>query len=114
MSALAAAQRAYDRMEPVDRIDDDDWIAPKPQFVTDEQIEQFIVDVAAAGGYDDGLRFNPLTGSLYLAVARQWVRNKEAVGEIIGPVFWSWAKSATYNVEFGKPIALPSLVVQAG
>jgi hypothetical protein len=33
--------------------------------------------------------------ALHMAVAQQWVRNKEAVGQIIGPTFWQWAKAAT-------------------
>ena len=30
---------------------------------------------------------------LHYAVACQWVRNKELVGEIIGSIFWDWAES---------------------
>ena len=111
---FARVQRIHDRSEPVDLIDDDSWSTPKPKFVTDEQVEQFIADLVTANGYHDGVQFNPMYGSLYLAVARQWIRNKEAVGEIVGPVFWAWAKAAAHNVEFGKPIALPSLALQAG
>lgn len=115
MNALAAAQRKYDREEPQDtasffrkdEIEFDKEIH-RPRFstvsVTDSEVEQFIADLDAASNKDIFLE-NTIGAlphsasnefSLHIAVAHQWVRNKEAVGETIGPVFWQWAKNATY------------------
>lgn len=115
MNGLHEAQHLYDGREPADtasffrkdEIEFDKEIH-RPRFstvsVTDSEVEQFIADLDAATNKDIFLE-NTIGAlphsasnefSLHIAVAHQWVRNKEAVGELIGPTFWHWAKNATY------------------
>lgn len=111
-----AAFAKLDRSEPADN-SLEDWTPLARRTVTDSDVEQFIIDLAANNGYPDALGMYCQAGDLYSAVARQWVQNKEAVGTIIGPAFWQWAKSAANVAEFGKPIPmnLPAILVhQAG
>lgn len=71
--------------------------------ITDIQVEKFIVDLVAAPNRDIFLenyvgalpRASSEEFQLHVAVARQWVKNPEAVGEIVGPAFFAWAKKAT-------------------
>lgn len=80
----------------------EDWPVTTPTLVTDEEIERFIADLDASGMYDDELGCPKTAPSLFKAVARQWVLDKEAVGEIIGPSFWAWARAAARLAKFGK------------
>jgi hypothetical protein len=118
MQGLAEAQRIHDSRLPSDKetyFRDDELRSevedllrePRPRAryitVTDDQIEQFIAALVAAPDKDIFLENTigalPRAASnelaLHMAVAQQWVRNKEAVGQIIGPTFWQWAKAAT-------------------
>lgn len=79
-----------------------DWPSSTPQLVTDTEIEQFISDLAASGMYDDELGCPKSAPSVHRAVARQWVQDKDFVGEIIGPEFWRWAKACTSLAKYGK------------
>lgn len=109
------AQRSYDRMEPREVIAEDWPTSALRKVVTDTQVEQFIETLATEGVMYDELGFPKNAGSIYIAVAQQWVRDKEKVGELIGPTFWQWAKSAAQLAEYGKPDVMPSLfVTQAG
>lgn len=89
------AERNYDRMEAVEIITDD-WTPIVRKEITDSQIETFIAEVASSGYAEDNLgAFKPV-GGIYHAIARQWVKDKSAVGEIVGPAFWEWAKACAY------------------
>lgn len=79
-----------------------DWTPVLPQQVTDDEVEQFIADLAASGMYDDELGCPKSAPSVHRAVARQWVEDKDFVGEIIGPEFWRWAKAAAQLALRGK------------
>jgi hypothetical protein len=79
-----------------------DWTPVVPQLVTDEEIEQFITDLAASGMYDDELGCPKSAPSVHRAVARQWVQGRDFVGEIIGPEFWRWARDCARLAKFGK------------
>ena len=96
------AQRNYDRELPVE-VASELWEAFAQRVVTDDQVEQFIANLADSGSYEDDLGMYRTAGDLYTAVARQWVHDKEAVGSTIGPAFWQWAKSTAHIAEFGKP-----------
>lgn len=106
--SLALAQRQYDRMEPV-AVVAEEWTPLARRTVTDSDVEQFIAVIAEEGTYPDCLGMHRNAGSVYAAIAHQWVKDKEAVGQIIGPAFWQWAKSAAHVAEFGKPIQLAEL-----
>jgi hypothetical protein len=114
MNGLEQAQRIHDARLPQetaeyfrkDELEDarDMYREPVrrgfPPAVSDEQIEQFIVELVASPNKDLFLEnrcgFLPRSASneceLHIAVARQWVKDKAAVGETIGPVFWRWAR----------------------
>lgn len=70
-----------------------------------QEVEKFIADMVAAPDPDLFLEntigaFPRVTShelGMHMAIARQWVANKEAVGEIIGPVFWAWARQITFT-----------------
>lgn len=116
----ATAQRNYDRALPNESRDyfradelghdpiDIDFREVGPRngsryHVTESQIEKFIVDLVTAPNRDIFLENTvgalPRAASnelaIHVAIARQWVKNKEAVGDIVGPAFWTWAKQAT-------------------
>lgn len=121
MSALATEQRKHDRQEPgdcaiyfrADELEFDKEIHT-PRFTstqaTEEQTERFIAELVASPDRDFFLEKNagtfPRSASnefeLHLSVAEQWIKNKEAVGELVGPVFFRWAKNLTYTaMRFG-------------
>ncbi len=104
MDGLAKAQRHYDRpildIVHVSEVDFDKEIH-LPRFtassVTDTDIERFIADLVAAPNKDifleNALGLSARDCALHIAVARQWVADKEAVGSTIGRVFWTWARN---------------------
>jgi hypothetical protein len=92
---FARAERNFDRQEPQD-IAVEDWSPVPTRVLTDEAIERFIRDVAESGCYEDEFGNPRVAGSLYHAVARQWVMDSEAMGTTISNVFWQWAKAAAY------------------
>jgi hypothetical protein len=81
---------------------DADWSPVFREDVTDADVEQFIAALGVSGAYEDELGAPKTAPSLFKAVARQWILDKEAVGEIIGPVFWNWARAAARLAKFGK------------
>lgn len=116
MNALATEQRKYDRQEPGDtaiyfRKDEVEFNADihagrfPTTYAADQQVECFIAELVAAPNKDIFLENNlgawPRSASseyaLHVAVAQQWVKDNAAVGDTIGPVFWQWAKNATYT-----------------
>lgn len=115
MSALATEQSKYDRQEPGDaaiffrkdeiEFDKETHTSRFPTtYAADQQVERFIAELVAAPNKDLFLENNvgafPRSATnefaLQIAVARQWVENPEAVGALVGPVFWQWAKRTTY------------------
>lgn len=117
MNGFNQAQRQYDRELPTDSaayFRADELAAHKETYrepqqrarviaPTNEQVEQFIADLVAAADKDIFLENKVGTHAraasnelaLHMAVADQWVHDKEAVGSTIGRVFWVWAKQAT-------------------
>lgn len=115
MSTLATEQRKYDRQEPGDtaiffRKDEIEFNKElhtsrfPTTYAADQQVERFIAELVAAPNKDLFLENNvgafPRSATnefaLQIAVARQWVESPEAVGALVGPVFWQWAKNTTY------------------
>lgn len=87
--------------KPEDR-SEEEWPVKQPYFITDENVERFIADVASSGYVEDAIGMFNRVDSLRHAVAVQWVMNKEMIGSIIGRAFWQWAKSAATACEYGK------------
>lgn len=115
MIGLAEAQRKHDRRTPEDmtpflradeiEFDKEQHTSRFPTtYAADQQVERFIAELVAAPNKDLFLENNvgafPRSATnefaLQIAVARQWVENPEAVGALVGPVFWQWAKRTTY------------------
>jgi hypothetical protein len=92
---FARAERNFDRQEPQD-IAVEDWSPVPTREVTSEAIENFIRDIAENGSYYDQFGMPRLAGGLYVAVASEWVRDRESLGETISNSFWQWAKAAAY------------------
>lgn len=121
MNAVAKAEHLYDRRTPEDMgafLRPDEIEFNKEQhtsrfpttYAADQQVERFIAELVAAPNKDLFLEKNagtfPRSASnefeLHLSVAEQWIKNKEAVGELVGPVFFRWAKNLTYTaMRFG-------------
>lgn len=115
MNGLAPAQHKHDSQLPEDtasffRRDELEFNKDEHRsrfntaYVTDQQIEQFIVDLDAA--HDKDLFLENTIGALprsasndyplHIAMAHLWVIKRDAVDEIVGRVFWQWAKNATF------------------
>jgi hypothetical protein len=72
----------------------EDWKPMVRQSVTTEQVQAWICAFAATGDIEDELgRWTNHTGSVNHAVAREWIADRDAVGMIVAPAFWTWAKS---------------------
>lgn len=94
--------KARDAGHLADLADEQDCEPSVPQLVSDAEIERFIADVAAFGVYEDELGATKHASPLCLAVARQWVQDKDLVGELIGPAFWREMKAAVSLAKYGK------------
>jgi hypothetical protein len=104
MNGLAREQRKYDRpvldCVHVSGVEFDKELH-LPRFtaasLTDTDVEQFIAELVAAPNmtifFENRLGLMACDYWLEIAVARQWVADKEAVGSTIGPVFWRWARN---------------------
>ncbi|MGB7194064.1 MAG: hypothetical protein WBD81_11455 [Collimonas pratensis] len=107
MDGLTSAQWKYDRMTPAgysqtNGIDFDKELH-LPRFsaatMSDSDVENFIVQLVTATNrevfLENSIGAIARDHALHIAVARQWVADKEAIGSIIGPAFWAWAKKST-------------------
>jgi hypothetical protein len=111
MNGLAQAERDFDSRLPSDfvRKETRAYVAEidfgrRAAAVTDADIENFIALLVASKNIDafleDEVGMTPNANrdyALYIAVARQWVKDINQVGNIIGPVFWQWAKGCTID-----------------
>lgn len=111
MSAVLA-QRNYDRELPVEVVAEG-WTPLAQRVVTDDQVDQFIFDLADSGNYEDELGRQVTAPSLYLALAMEYRHG--TLPAVVSSAFFAWAKSAAYIAEFGKPFTLPTMLQkQAG
>jgi hypothetical protein len=70
------------------------WTPMVRPAVTDDQVEAWIVGFGLTSEVEDEFGgWKDLSGTVYAAIAHQWVADKDAVGDIIGPVFWRWARA---------------------
>lgn len=107
MGAITIPAAVFDKAHDehahfTDLLDEQDWEPSTPYLVTDEEVEQHIADVAAFGVYEDELGATKHASPLCHAVARQWVQDKDLVGEIIGNAFWREMRAACRLAKHGK------------
>lgn len=87
--------------EEPDPVVAEDWEPIVRDPFTEAQVEAWIADFAESGYIEQecGNKQN-LNGKPLHAIARQWIADKDKVGEIIGPSFFKWAKACAYIARF--------------
>jgi hypothetical protein len=123
MNGLANAECLFERQREDEMIaalfgDDGDvaadWEPMSCDAVTDSEIEYWIEAFADSGDLEDELGgWSSHDGTPLHAIARQWVVDRDAVGMIIGPSFWQWAKACASLTQTGscncrQPVPVPS------
>ena len=112
MNGLTQAQRDYDSRIPCEAVivdvteyDAERQYSNRPPVVTDADVENFILLLVAsknvAAFLEDEVGMLPNAHrecAMQIAVARQWVKDINQVGDIIGPVFWQWAKGCALDI----------------
>lgn len=100
MQGLAQAERLYDSRLPeailVAVEDDNIFNVPTVRVISESDVEKLIAELAHTGEIPDIFGQFTSASDINHAIAKQWIADKEAVGSIIGPVFWRWAKACTY------------------
>jgi hypothetical protein len=95
--------RSHEADALIDAADAEDWTPMPTKRISDEEVEQWIARFAETGDVSDELGYyKSHYGTLMHALAKQWVLDKEAVGDLVGPHFWKWAYANARTERFGS------------